>query len=103
MVGQEYTDFDKGLDDGIEGAVSGFNFVLSSSFSRKHDLIRRQEWEDPHEPLGMLLVKLGQNCGLLRGAPLSGKEVLVSWTKTEVRVFGGATLKMTEPFCVQKR
>ncbi|XP_072390971.1 C-reactive protein 1.1-like [Diabrotica undecimpunctata] len=31
VVGQEYTDFDKGLDDGIEGDISGFNFVLSST------------------------------------------------------------------------
>lgn len=32
VVGQEYTDFDKGLEDGIEGAIFGFNFVLASSF-----------------------------------------------------------------------
>lgn len=29
MVGQEYTDFDKGLDDGIEGEVFGFNLLTS--------------------------------------------------------------------------
>lgn len=29
VVGQEYTDFDKGLEDGIEGAIYGFNLVLS--------------------------------------------------------------------------
>lgn len=31
VVGQEYTDFDKGLEDGIEGEIYGFNFVLSSA------------------------------------------------------------------------
>ncbi|KAL3282962.1 hypothetical protein HHI36_006120 [Cryptolaemus montrouzieri] len=34
VIGQEYTDFDKGLDDGIEGDIFGFNFVLSSTSSR---------------------------------------------------------------------
>jgi hypothetical protein len=29
VVGQEYTDFDKGLDDGIEGEVFGFNLLTS--------------------------------------------------------------------------
>jgi hypothetical protein len=29
VVGQEFTDFDKGLDDGIEGEVFGFNLVTS--------------------------------------------------------------------------
>nr|CAI5834740.1 unnamed protein product [Callosobruchus analis] len=31
VVGQEYTDFDKGLDDGIEGDIFGFNMVLAST------------------------------------------------------------------------
>ncbi|KAI4465571.1 hypothetical protein MML48_3g00010078 [Holotrichia oblita] len=31
VVGQEYTDFDKGLDDGIEGDIYGFNLVLASA------------------------------------------------------------------------
>lgn len=35
-MGQEYTDFDKGLEDGIEGSVLGFNLLLVSAF-------------DPHE------------------------------------------------------
>ncbi|CAG9768603.1 unnamed protein product [Ceutorhynchus assimilis] len=194
VVGQEYTDFDKGLDDGIEGDVSGFNFVLGSTFPR-HNLYdnpfspnkhfkrdtksttqslfedkfftdnesfrqamlfekkatkKRQIWDesleffskhklvpplpledhdDPlplihrsyqkfppierfisdaspleryvNKPLGLLLVELSNNCGFLRGAPLSGKGVLVSWTKTKVRVFGGAILKTVPPFCVR--
>ncbi|XP_050302837.1 C-reactive protein 1.1-like [Anthonomus grandis grandis] len=166
VVGQEYTDFDKGLDDGIEGDISGFNLVLASAFpktSKKNHLskihitpnnifkreatrrvllrppnkvqIRRQIWDEslelfaqhklvpslplegvrkyPQEgnflgksdqyyidkPLGLLLVELSNDCGYLRGAPLSGKGVLVSWTKTEVRVFGGAILKTVPPFC----
>lgn len=39
MVGQEYTDFDKGLDDGIEGSIVGFNLLLSSAFDT-HDSIQ---------------------------------------------------------------
>ncbi|XP_044750565.1 uncharacterized protein LOC123310918 [Coccinella septempunctata] len=31
VVAQEYTDFDKGLEDGIEGQIFGFNFVLSAT------------------------------------------------------------------------
>lgn len=33
VVGQEYTDFDKGLNDGIEGDVFGFNFILEGTSS----------------------------------------------------------------------
>lgn len=33
VVGQEYTDFDKGLDDGIEGEVFGFNLLTSEPTS----------------------------------------------------------------------
>jgi hypothetical protein len=36
VVGQEYTDFDKGLDDGIEGEVFGFN-LLTSKPNVRHD------------------------------------------------------------------
>lgn len=37
VVGQEYTDFDKGLPEGIEGQIFGFNFILTSTVSRnKH-------------------------------------------------------------------
>ncbi|XP_036148620.1 uncharacterized protein LOC118647576 [Monomorium pharaonis] len=32
VLGQEYTDFDKGLEEGIEGSVLGFNLLLASSF-----------------------------------------------------------------------
>lgn len=34
VVGQEYTDFDKGFEDGIEGAVVGFNLLLKSAFQK---------------------------------------------------------------------
>lgn len=34
VVGQEYTDFDKGLDDGIEGEVFGFNLLTSEPTSQ---------------------------------------------------------------------
>lgn len=30
VLGQEYTDFDKGLDDGVEGEVFGFNVAVSA-------------------------------------------------------------------------
>ncbi|XP_034938232.1 uncharacterized protein [Chelonus insularis] len=33
VLGQEYTDFDKGLEEGIEGAVFGFNLLLLSAFA----------------------------------------------------------------------
>lgn len=32
VLGQEYTDFDKGLEEGIEGSVLGFNLLLASAF-----------------------------------------------------------------------
>lgn len=32
VLGQEYTDFDKGLEEGVEGAVLGFNLLLASAF-----------------------------------------------------------------------
>lgn len=35
VVGQEYTDFDKGLEDGIEGEVFGFN-LLTSELTTRH-------------------------------------------------------------------
>lgn len=53
------------------------------------------------KPLGLSLVELGYNCVLGRGAPLNGEKVLVSWTKTVVRVFGGAILKPEIPFCIK--
>ncbi|XP_066150742.1 neuronal pentraxin receptor-like [Euwallacea fornicatus] len=114
VVGQEYTDFDKGLDDGIEGEISGFNFVLESTFPRASDhlfamdnLIQKRSmlWKKHldsmlHQmPLGLILVQLGRDCEYLRGAPLKGKKVLINWTKTEVRVFGGAILKTVSRFC----
>lgn len=33
VVGQEYTDFDKGLEEGIEGSILGFNLLLASAFN----------------------------------------------------------------------
>lgn len=51
--------------------------------------------------LGMQLIENSFNCELGRGAPVKGREVLISWTKTPVRVFGGAILKKVEPFCFE--
>lgn len=187
-MGQEYTDFDKGLDDGIEGDVFGFNFVLSGTNSnslrrftspppnfihdppsRSHHAISPLELIDKtprytnhqsqtlnHEsgrndavlsvkgyfnvgprksktfdfmrffmdydeappvitkpqsrvitgfdyfdkPLGLKLVEFGFDCLKGRGAPVVGKRVLINWTKTPVRVFGGAILKNVPPFCL---
>ncbi|XP_030745058.1 uncharacterized protein LOC115874109 [Sitophilus oryzae] len=180
VVGQEYTDFDKGLDDGIEGFVSGFNFVLASTvdnyqptthfqqlpppkFIYKRQIPqqnqdvedstedlkmisvlpkkKRQIWDDglqfyyehqlreplpldkgerpsyhtPTErplvypslyyytpkPLGLVLVELSSDCAYLRGAPLRGDKVLINWTKTVVRVFGGAIIKNAPSFCAK--
>lgn len=52
-----------------------------------------------HKPLGLQLVELSFNCVLGKGAPM--KNVLISWTKTPVRVFGGAILKKGDPFCIK--
>lgn len=46
VVGQEYTDFDKGLDDGIEGEIYGFNFVLSPT-SLNH-FVHKKEINQPY-------------------------------------------------------
>lgn len=159
VVGQEYTDFDKGLDDGIEGDVFGFNFVLSPTtftshddfpsrghhaevpsvlsyfsmgpnrqpkffeffgslfglfdthkvvkvqpnFGKKTQFGARVGFNDLEEvspkSTGLKLVELSYYCYLGKGAPVSGKDVLISWTKTPVRVFGGAILKTIKPFC----
>lgn len=68
-----------------------------------HELTgRRISNEIPYEgpkPLGLMLVERSLDCGFKKGAPLSGKGVLVSWTKSPVRVFGGAILKKVQPFC----
>ncbi|KAK9869706.1 hypothetical protein WA026_003446 [Henosepilachna vigintioctopunctata] len=188
VVGQEYTDFDKGLDDGIEGDIFGFNMVLSAS---SHDFTQpstnlhnslnkrsshpqqriikfknsksRREVEMLSSPIlnseflpsihnlhisrfkpprkitmvdlmnvhpkkeyhhsivsidkslsksngnrkpikysksiGRQLVELSGNCRVGKGAPLNGGMVLINWTKTTVRVFGGAIIKHVKPFC----
>lgn len=42
VLGQEYTDFNKGLEEGIEGSVLGFNLLLASVFtSLNSDLHQR--------------------------------------------------------------
>lgn len=216
VVGQEYTDFDKGLDDGIEGDIFGFNFLLKSasgdtalkslfpsnfeakdtlddfeqasrdsvvpkeSFgnelpvlgyfnhqinrkskylfdrmigmmlrffesNRSHSVANRRTpayYHNSHEnrphtlnmpiksnsnqrfyslnslnsnqanserelvvskPLGLLLVELSyNNCALGRGSPLVHHKLLISWTKSPVRVFGGAIWKSITPFCTKK-
>lgn len=212
VVGQEYTDFDKGLDDGIEGDIFGFNFLMESAsgenvptllFPKYHHSeyevdefeqasreggdskkessenelpvlgyfdhhINRQSKEffdsilrimfrffdvdrtkpaitrripvyyhhsyknHPHafnvsvnpnrrfyssnrmptnsnselavsKPLGLLLVELSyNNCALGRGSPLVNDKMLISWTKSPVRVFGGAIWKSVTPFCTKK-
>ncbi|KAF5298310.1 hypothetical protein FQA39_LY11794 [Lamprigera yunnana] len=209
VVGQEYTDFDKGLDDGIEGDIFGFNMILSSTrtvqinhafispplknrvyehnqhdeytpaqrsneeiptvlsyftigpnrspksmfndgrnflqhilqffdgeririkavrdYSRNNDQfehsVRSKISTDPeinvkrignngnindldvvvyNKPLGLQLVELSYNCALRRGSPIDHKKVLISWTKTPVRVFGGAILKNMRPFCFKQ-
>ncbi|XP_018330768.1 uncharacterized protein LOC108740788 isoform X2 [Agrilus planipennis] len=192
VVGQELTDMDKGLDDGIEGTIFGFNMVLSSVFDsagattlKKHlkvyeEPVRRSaifhrsrrrsgtetlielpygmdfprplphfvrtsplhspeaisfdgKYTDPFgkfmsqeinadtmsvaskktkyqrprratseikKSLGYQLVRLSFNeCTLGNGSPLGDINVLISWTKTSVRVFGGAVLNKVEPFC----
>lgn len=54
----------------------------------------------PGKALGMMLVELSFNCALKKGAPLRGRGVLINWTDSPVRVFGGAMLKNIRPFCL---
>lgn len=171
VVGQEYTDFDKGLDDGIEGSIVGFNLLLSSAFDT-HDSIqvsraasryatvvaplfagiptklmqlrgidygrdrartrapisnqrgrryaedatslplvefvispsgvirrRNEAWNE--RSLGLQLVRLSYvRCEIGRGSPfIGGSLMLISWTRTPVRVFGGAVLKNVNSDC----
>lgn len=53
-----------------------------------------------HKPLGLQLVELSYNCALGKGSPINHEKVLLSWTKTPVRVFGGAILRNVFPFCL---
>ncbi|XP_014469634.1 PREDICTED: uncharacterized protein LOC106741802 [Dinoponera quadriceps] len=199
VLGQEYTDFDKGLEEGIEGSVLGFNLLLASAFDfldygyqrlpfppavatnlaehnpyvagirakiattddsdRESALDRLVSWRfvlspnwfrrilrwsaeaarsdessaispsssshlpdatdgperggaspvrrnvigeinaaleiAPDAPLGLHLVKLSYaHCQLGRGSPpIGGSLMLISWSRTPVKVFGGATIK----------
>lgn len=52
------------------------------------------------KPLGQVLMELSfHNCALGKGSPINDQKVLISWTKTPVRVFGGALWKPAVPFC----
>lgn len=192
VVGQEYTDFDEGLDDGIEGSILGFNLLLASAFDTlldtadyrqrfeeaSHDSSqvsrsassyatvplfariptklmqrgidyriatrtrapytlpptsdqlggRRRYAEDAtslplgtglmifsprvikgrievskwkKQSLGLQLVKLSYvRCEIGRGSPfIGGSLMLISWTRTPVRIFGGAVLKNVNSDC----
>nr|XP_012135862.1 PREDICTED: uncharacterized protein LOC105661903 [Megachile rotundata] len=192
VLGQEYTDFDKGLEEGIEGSVLGFNLLLASAFDpsargygtesgrnpialpsgsgypsygnrasfpsistkppqhgigqgsrtlrvffpnldrlrgpRYADGFRSSQlrptnrtvsdqpasgtrtisspaWiggaETSEEPLGLRLVKLSYvRCEIGRGSPfIGGSLMLISWSRTPVRVFGGAILKNAKSEC----
>nr|CAD7438318.1 unnamed protein product [Timema bartmani] len=96
VVGQEYTDFDKGLDDGIEGEVFGFNLVRGAHLrpsGRPYGNELETNYPD-HE----LIVRSYGDCVARRGAPVSDKRsVLVSWTRTPVGVFGGAVITEARP------
>jgi len=187
VLGQEYTDFDKGLEEGVEGSVLGFNLLLASAFNTldnsypespfqpgagfpfvqlpraKRDAepkttrvlapmqlafdrdwsrkVSRDEEDDTvflalpdHRssvlaindteeqpptrrqaitlddsmtdprlgvPLGLQLVKLTYvRCQLGRGSPrIGGQLMLISWSRTPVRVFGGAMMKNVGDEC----
>lgn len=197
VLGQEYTDFDKGLEEGIEGAVLGFNLLLASAFdsldngpqrafrsinettdqaavppattqmkmarrdsnfratrvldrlvsmrfafspnwsrrilqensstvspllhrsnivngTRRKETSRRQAItfvDDPigeiglskksDDPLGLQLIKLSYvRCQLGRGSPPIGDSLmLISWSRTPVKMFGGATIKNVGDEC----
>ncbi|CAK9816058.1 Pentraxin-related protein PTX3 [Anthophora plagiata] len=175
VLGQEYTDFDKGLEDGIEGSVLGFNLLLASAFEPLYETkasyydamqlpsassdatvplfaripgkvmqrgidygrrtrtrtrtlyafvptsnqLRGRRYTDDddrslqqsrnrtrretieEEPLGLQLVKLSYvRCEIGRGSPFIGDTLmLISWTRTPVRIFGGAILKNVRSDC----
>uniref|UniRef100_A0A0C9RZ06 PTX3 protein n=1 Tax=Fopius arisanus TaxID=64838 RepID=A0A0C9RZ06_9HYME len=156
VVGQEYTDFDKGLEEGIEGAVLGFNLLLVSAFDVESTFIEINHLDDgrlmapinfpkfpvggegissgrrrpiypnyppsamyarkpgnpralrirgtrqaKQVPLGLRLIETGYyHCEEGRGSPyLGGSKLLISWTRTPVRVFGGALLKNVDSQC----
>ncbi|XP_076652414.1 uncharacterized protein LOC143358824 [Halictus rubicundus] len=167
VLGQEYTDFDKGLEEGVEGAVLGFNLLLSSAFEplklavrdpeliyipnepfsrippkpvhrslvfgartvynvvpiQSHSVIRsiddyprstgrsrtsrhnsmrpRGRYSYQKLPLGLQLVQLTYiHCEIGRGSPfIGGSLMLISWTRTPVRIFGGAVVKNVRSKC----
>lgn len=188
VVGQEFTDFDKGLEDGIEGSVLGFNFLLSSAFhsqettssssssltippavnifspfqgilttqgfirtnaqglidsnninrrslylqkpfvfhrtnSQSPGIVYKEEEKNPfvfrktsqeeeekivfgeegenNLPLGLQLIIISHShCEIGRGSPfIGGHLMLISWTRTPVRVFGGAIVKPVKSVC----
>ncbi|XP_035723387.1 uncharacterized protein LOC118442182 [Vespa mandarinia] len=150
VLGQEYTDFDKGLEDGIEGSIFGFNLLLKSAFDDESPIISIDHTssiqtssfhgthylprtifkisKDYHEeedsrllsitdhrkqlvrlintanrssPLGQELVKLSYvRCELGKGSPhIGGSLMLISWSRTPVRIFGGAILKNARKNC----
>lgn len=171
VLGQEYTDFDKGLEDGIEGAVLGFNLLLKSSFKKLNTLnnnnylnndrkkpfdyseferfnIDKQEnlylsslnsrLQEEYKtgsifpdmqfgsvigarkttqlskkpsitldkllddmPMGLKLIKISYNdCNCGRASPFfDAKYLLISWSRTPVRIFGGAIIKNVNNQC----
>lgn len=74
---------------------------LPQNMRNKNSRISNEISPQISKPLGLQLVELSFNCEFGRGAPLKGREVLISWTKTPVRVFGGAILKKVDPFCYE--
>ncbi|XP_058809751.1 pentraxin-related protein PTX3-like [Phymastichus coffea] len=134
VVGQEYTDFDKGLEEGIEGAVLGFNLLLVSAFAprsrsilrsassytpfgfvyapkyftsnfynwptsknRGRQVVRKVESDPliPGETIGEYLVRMTyEHCQRGRASPFINPTVMIiSWTRTPVKIFGGAVVK----------
>lgn len=171
VLGQEFTDFDKGLEEGIEGSVLGFNFLLSTAFHTEetspvtdapllnifptshglidnnhyYGLLNRDDFNSINRrsiyqqnpfvfyktniqdeqsgrivfkegeiksnlenertmfqvPLGLQLVMISHShCEIGRGSPfIGGQLMLISWTRTPVRVFGGAIVKPVKSVC----
>ncbi|XP_049944505.1 uncharacterized protein LOC126426663 [Schistocerca serialis cubense] len=119
VVGQEYTDQEKGLDDGIEGELFGFNLLMFSKLEW-HTLQERRSapfpWyrRYPSRPPGRIssssrafqaaaarLVHSGfEQCAQGRGSiPDAGLPLLVAWARSPVKVFGGAVLLPARPVC----
>ncbi|KAI4465561.1 concanavalin a-like lectin/glucanase domain superfamily [Holotrichia oblita] len=93
------------LQDGYNSRYSQQHQLYSPKrvFPANNRILYHQKVGLNTKPLGLILVELSYgNCALGKGSPVNDKRLLISWTKTPVRVFGGAVLKSIPPFCTRE-